>query len=174
LTAISSFSSMRRSQTAGANLPGGGNVRDDGCLLAPNLDRETVAAGIGAGALAAVVSGAPSTLHALATGRDPLAATLAAGSILLSGEERRGRLLLAAIPVHLTISLGWAVVLAAVLPRRRTVPLAAAGGLAIAALDLGVIGRRFPRVRALPVLAQLADHVVYGATVGAVLAARRR
>jgi hypothetical protein len=51
-----------------------------------------------AGLWAAVLSGAPSTLHALATGRDPLAATLAAGSILLPGETRRTRLLAAAVP----------------------------------------------------------------------------
>jgi hypothetical protein len=49
----------------------------------------------------------------------------------------------------------------------------ALAGLGIAALDLGLIGRRFPRVRALPQLPQVADHVAYGATVGAVLALRR-
>ena len=45
--------------------------------------------------------------------------------------------------------------------------------LGIAALDLGV-GRRIPRVRALPLLPQIADHVAYGATVGYVLTRRRR
>jgi hypothetical protein len=130
--------------------------------------------GLAAGAVAAVASGAPSTLWALAAGRDPLEATLAAGSTLLPGETRRGRLAAAAIPVHLTLSLSWAVLLALALPPRRRVEAGAAAGLAIAVLDLGVVGRRFPRVRALPALPQLADHAVYGATVGAVLDHRRR
>ena len=127
--------------------------------------REAVRAGL----IAAVVSGAPSTIHALATGRDLLEATYAAGSLLLPGERRRRVLLAAAIPVHLGISVGWAVLLAAVLPRRRTVLAGAAAGLAIAALDLGIVGRRFERIRALPVGPQLADHIAYGAVVGAAL-----
>ena len=40
-----------------------------------------------AAAWAALLSGAPSTLHALATGRDPLEAALAAGSILLPARD---------------------------------------------------------------------------------------
>jgi hypothetical protein len=50
----------------------------------------------------------------------------------------------------------------------------AAAGVGIAALDLGVGGRLFPRIGALPVLPQLADHAAYGATVGYVLALRWR
>ncbi|MDP9072491.1 MAG: hypothetical protein M3N68_14650, partial [Actinomycetota bacterium] len=65
------------------------------------------------------------------------------------------------------------VVLGAVLPGRRTPWWGLAGGLAIAAVDLGVIGRRLPRVRALPVVPQVADHVAYGVVAGAVLSARR-
>jgi hypothetical protein len=130
--------------------------------------------GLAAGAVAAAVSGAPSTLWSLAAGRDPLEATLAAGSMLLPNEARRGRLVAAAAPVHLAVSLGWAIVLARALPRRRRVTAGAAAGLVIAALDLGVAGRRFPRVRSLPTLPQLADHAVYGATVGVVLEHRRR
>ncbi|MBW3592258.1 MAG: hypothetical protein KY396_01020 [Actinobacteria bacterium] len=127
-----------------------------------------------AGAVAAVVSGAPSTLHALATRRDPLAPALAAGSILLPREKRRGVLLAAAAPVHVAASLGWGVTLAALLPRRATTLVGAAAGMAIALLDLRVLGRRFPEVRALPLGPQLADHVAYGASVGWVLARRRR
>jgi hypothetical protein len=129
--------------------------------------------GIAAGAVAAVVSGAPSTLSALATGGNPLEAALAAGSILLPNETRRGRLVTAAVPVHLALSLAWGVALARLLPRRRTATAGAIAGLGIAALDLGVVGRRFPRVRALPLLTQLADHALYGSTVGHVIARRR-
>jgi hypothetical protein len=42
----------------------------------------------------------------------------------------------------------------------------AACGLAIATLDLGVLGRRFPEVRSLPLWPQIADHAAFGAVVG--------
>ena len=117
--------------------------------------------------MAAVLSGVPSTLHAVATGRDPLGATLAAGSILLPGEFRRARLLAAAVPVHLALSFGWTFVLdqAGV----RTARAGAVAGFAIAALDLGLAGGRFPRIRALPLLPQVADHVAFGAVAGRLL-----
>jgi hypothetical protein len=120
-----------------------------------------------AGAVAALLSGVPSTLHAVATGRDPLEATLAAGSIVLPGETRRGRLLASAVPVHLVLSVGWAIVLdrAGV----RTARAGAVAGLAIAAVDLGLVGRRFPRVQALPLMPQLADHVAFGSIAGRLL-----
>jgi hypothetical protein len=129
--------------------------------------------GLVAGTVAAAVSGIPSTAYALATGRDPLQATLAAGSLLLPRETRGTRLLVAAAPVHVAISVGWGVVLARLLPRRPGVLIGAGAGLAIAALDLGFVGRRFPRIRALPLVPQLADHVVYGITVATVLRRRR-
>lgn len=124
-----------------------------------------------AGLAGAVLGGLPSTVWALARGEDPSAPTLAAGSILLPDEQRRARLAGAAVPVHLALSLGWAFVLERAHANARTGVLA---GLAIAALDLGVAGRTFPRIRALPLAPQIADHVAYGATVGYVLARRRR
>jgi hypothetical protein len=63
-------------------------------------------------------------------------------------------------------------VLAALLPRRATAGPAVAAGLAIAALDLGVVGRRFPRIRELALVPQVLDHVAYAVTVGAVLERR--
>jgi hypothetical protein len=137
-------------------------------------DSATTRDGLVAGAVAAVLSGAPSTLHALATGASPLEATLAAGTLLAPRTQRPAVLLLAAVPAHVALSLGWALLLARLLPRRHTVAWATAAGLAIAALDLGVVGRRYPRIRALPVMPQVLDHLAYGATVGAVLSARRR
>lgn len=123
-----------------------------------------------AGAWGALLGGLPSTVHALASGRDPLEATKAAGSILLPRETRTLPLVAAAAPVHLALSFGWAIAL-----ERAGVRGAAGGaaaGLVIAALDLGVVGRRSPRVRELPLAPQLADHLLYGAVVGVVL--RRR
>jgi hypothetical protein len=135
-------------------------------------DRPTPSDVLAAAAVAAVLSGAPSTAHALLTRTNPLEASLAAGTLLLPREERASRLLPAAALAHAALSLGWAVVLAAILPRRRTTLPAAAAGLAIAALDLGVVGRRFPRIRALPPGPQILDHIAYAVTVGMVLERR--
>jgi hypothetical protein len=125
--------------------------------------------GLIAGSIGGVIGAAPSTLHAFATGRDPLEATLAAGTIVLPHERRRVRLLTAAAVTHSCISVGWGSVLAIALPRRHEMLFGGVAGLAVAALDLGLVGRRIPRVRRLPGWPQLADHVVYGAVVGAVL-----
>lgn len=127
-----------------------------------------------AGTMAGALSGTPSTAWAILTRQDPLAATMAAGSLLLPHETRRGRLLMAAVVAHTGLSLGWATVLAATLPRRHTVVAGAVAGLAIAAIDLGLIGGHLPRIRALPVMPQVADHLAFGIVVGAVLIRRRR
>lgn len=126
-----------------------------------------------AGLAGAIGSAIPSTVVTLARREDLLEGGRAAGSLLLSREQRTLPLLAAAVPVHLALSLGWAVVLERALPRGREPVTGVLGGLAIAALDLGVIGRRLPRIRALPQGRQWADHVAYGLAVGAVLARRR-
>jgi hypothetical protein len=133
------------------------------------MDTSDLRAGLRAGVVAGVLSGAPSTVHALATGRSPIDALRAAGTLLV-GEHAPPRAQAAAgVVAHGTISLGWGVVLAAVLPRRRTVVWGALAGLAVAGLDLAVLGRRWPRIRALPTLPQVADHVAFGALVGGVV-----
>jgi hypothetical protein len=102
---------------------------------------------------AAVLSGAPSTAWALLTGQDVLASTRAAGTLLGAPSVVRG------LAAHVAISAVWG----AVLQRTtRTRPQGAVAGLAIAALDLGVIGRRYPAIRRLPALPQVADHVAFG------------
>jgi hypothetical protein len=135
--------------------------------------RLAVVDGLTAGAIAALTSGAPSTLVALARGDDLLEPTLAAGSLLLPHEGRRGRLLVAAALVHTSLSLGWALVLSVVLPRRATIRWSVLAGLGIALLDLGLIGRQFERIRVLPTPPQLADHLAYAVTAGAVISTRR-
>jgi hypothetical protein len=127
-----------------------------------------------AGLIAAALSGFPSTAIALARGDDVLEGARAAGALLLPHETRTPRLLAAAVPVHLALSLGWAVVLERVLPHGREPLGGVLAGLAIAALDLGVIGRRLAPIRALPQPRQWADHAAYGLAVGVVLAVRRR
>ncbi len=128
---------------------------------------------LAAGAVAAVLSGVPSTAHALLHRENPLEASLAAGTLLLADEDRISRLLPAAMLAHGALSLGWALVLAAALPRRRAVAWSLPAGLAIAALDLGVVGRRYPRIRALATAPQVLDHLAYAATVAVVISRRR-
>ena len=130
---------------------------------------DVVAAGLAGAACSAI----PSTAWSLARGDDVLDGARAAGAMLLSRERRTGVLVIAAVPVHLTLSLGWAGVMAAALPRRAEPAWGVVAGLAIAALDLSVIGRRIPAIRALPQGRQWADHVAYGLGVGLVLRARR-
>ena len=129
---------------------------------------------LAAGLAGAVLAGIPSTAWSLATGDDVLDGARAAGAILLRHETRTPLLLAAAVPVHLALSLGWALVLARVLPRSAEPVTGAVAGLGIAALDLLVIGRRIPAIRALPQGRQWADHVAYGLAVGVVLRVRRR
>lgn len=122
---------------------------------------------------AAVLSGLPSTVYALLTGRDVLEAAAAAGAVVAPRERRRARLIVYAVPVHAAISLFWSVVLARVLPSTSTLLFGIAGGGAIATLDLGVFGRRVPAVRSLRQGPQVVDHLAFGAVVGAVVASRR-
>jgi hypothetical protein len=126
-----------------------------------------------AGLVAAGASGIPSTTWTLARGGDVLEGARAAGRLLLPGERRTAVLLTAAVPVHLALSLGWALVLERAIPPRREPLWGVAGGLAIAALDLGVIGRRIPAIRSLEQPPQWLDHAAYGLTVGIVLRRRR-
>ena len=120
-----------------------------------------------AGLAGAAVSGLPSTVITLARREPLLDGARAAGAIVLPRETRTPVLLAAAVPVHLGLSLGWAVVISR-LPRQSAI-FGALAGLAIAAVDLGVIGRRIPAIRALPQKRQWADHVAYGVSVGFLL-----
>jgi hypothetical protein len=133
-------------------------------------------AGLAAGAVAGLLSGLPSTVHALLSGHDPLAAARAAGNLLLPADARPTALLAAGGLAHMALSLGWGTVLAVAVRRTSLSPTAVGlmGGAAIAAVDLGLVahgpaGRRWPLIRALPVLPQVADHLAFGAIAGAFL-----
>jgi hypothetical protein len=129
---------------------------------------------LAAGMIAAAVSGVPSTAYALVSSGDLLEPTLAAGSLVFPRQKRRSRLLPAAVVAHVALSLGWAVPICALVPSRRPVGFGLLAGLGVAALDLGVVGRRVPRIRALTQPPQVADHLAYGATVAFVASRRRR
>jgi len=135
--------------------------------------------GLWAGAVAGLLSGAPSTVDALLTGADPLAAARAAGNLLLPADAGRGALVAAGGVAHMVLSLGWGTVLAMAVRRSSLSPVAAGAvaGATIAAVDLGLLahgplGRRWPLIRTLPVGPQVADHLAFGAIAGAVLARR--
>jgi len=131
-------------------------------------DRQRVTEAI---AVAAMFSGLPSTLHALRTGgsfrsaiRYVYDATCAVGTLVPPGRPAfvRGAI------VHLGISVAFGEALARMLPERRSVVWGAAAGLAIGLINVGMIGRRFPAIRALPLLPQLADNVAFGLLFAAV------
>jgi hypothetical protein len=126
-----------------------------------------------AGTVAAAFGGLPSTVHALATGGDLLQSTRAAAT-LVPGRRDRGDVT-TGVAVHLFVSAGWTIVLTAVDRRHRLGLLGGVtAGLLIAALDLEIIGRTRPAIRALPRLPQWLDHVAFGAIVGVLLGGRER
>ena len=127
-----------------------------------------------AGFCAAVLSGIPSTVYAWLVGDDLMQATRAAGAMLIPANSSDAWLFAAATVVHGSISLFWATVLSLVLPRERTTLWAIAALAIIAVLDLRGIGPLFPEVYALPYWPQFADHLAFGAVLGAVLQWRRR
>jgi hypothetical protein len=128
-----------------------------------------VVAALAAYVCATVVSGLPSTVWALARGDDPLTAVRAAGTLLPG--RRRHPSILGGIVVHAAVSAFWTAALALAARRWPLTPVRGAlAGLGIAALDLGVIGRRYPAIAALHTPAQLADHAMFGAIVGHLLA----
>lgn len=128
-----------------------------------------------AGLVAGVMSGLPSTVHAVATGRSPLDAARAAGALLGRPGLARG------LVAHSAMSLWWSAVLRAVLQAVRSgvpapfvVLAGGASGLLIGRLDLAIADRRFPEIARLPRWPQLADHVAFGVLVAATLAVRSR
>ncbi len=123
---------------------------------------------------AGILSGIPSTMWALTTDGDPWEATVAAGAIVLGREASFGALLVVATVVHGGMSCFWAGVLCAFLPARRTVFWGVFADGLIALLDILVIGRFIPTIRALAFLPQLADHLMFGAVVGASIRFRHR
>jgi hypothetical protein len=117
-------------------------------------------------AVAAVLSGAPSTLAAFRRQRDFRSvvsyvwdATCAVGTLLPPGRPGfiRGALL------HVGISVLCGEGLARMLPESRSVIWGAGAGLVIGVVNVSVIGRRFAAVAALPLVPQLADNVAFGA-----------
>ncbi len=113
---------------------------------------------------AAVLSGAPSTVHALATGRPLLGAARAAGTLLPGRSHAPG--LVSGTVVHIGVSALWGAVLGTTLPRRHTVAWGALAGFAIAAVSLPTVGRRRAAIAALPQVPQWLDNVAFGAVVG--------
>ena len=125
--------------------------------------------------LAAALSGAPSTLHAFVKRRSLRSAavyiydaTRAVGTLVPPGRPGFGR----GLVVHVAISLLCGEALARTLPRDHRAGWGAAAGLAIGVVNVGVIGRSFPAIRALPLVPQLADNMMFG-TVFAVALDRR-
>jgi membrane associated rhomboid family serine protease len=115
-------------------------------------------------AVASIVSGAPSTVHAVITRRNLLASTRAAGTLMPGRRDRPG--VIAGAVVHVGVSAFWGLVLGHTLPGRRTAAWGALGGLAIAAISLPAGARSRPALAALPQAPQWADNVAFGLVTG--------
>lgn len=128
----------------------------DGALR--TYGRAVVAAGL--------LSGVPSTVLTVVRGQNLLDSTRAAGTLLGRRSLLRGGV------AHVLITLLWTAVLAVVLPKRHPAVEGLAAGAAIAALDLGVIGPRFPEIGALAAGPQVLDHLAFGVVASVVLSSR--
>ena len=123
-------------------------------------------------AIAGLVSGAPSAAHAFNASGDLRAvvdygmrATRAAGTLVPPGKPGLTRGVLA----HIVVSFLVGELLARVLPNRHAVIWGTVAGLFVGAFNLGVVGRRFPAIRELPLGPQLADNMAFGALFAAVV-----
>lgn len=95
--------------------------------------------------------------------------------MLLPQETRGVALFAAAAVVHGCISMFWAVLLVIVLPRRHAAVWSVAAACLIALLDLRLIAPEFfPSIARLEFWPQFADHVMWGALLGATLEYRWR
>jgi hypothetical protein len=122
--------------------------------------------------VAAVLGGAPSTLDAFRRHRELRAVasyvwdtTSAIGTLVPPGRPGfiRGAV------VHVGVSVVCAEALARTLPRTCSVGWGAAAGFGIGVLNVGVIGRGFPAIRALPLVPQLLDNAAFGAVFALVV-----
>ncbi len=120
--------------------------------------------------LAGIIGGVPSTLFAVASGGNWLESINAVAAVANAENLSFGWRICVATAIHFTISFVWTTALMAFLPQRRALLWAPAAGAAIAVIDLLLLAPiLFPAVAALSFWPQLADHVVWGAAVGAVL-----
>jgi hypothetical protein len=95
--------------------------------------------------------------------------------MLIASDADLPTLLAAAGAVHGAVSFFWAVILVFALPRTYVALWAVAGSVAIALIDLKVIAPvLFPEVAALAFWPQLADHIMWGTSLGLTLQFRRR
>jgi len=130
---------------------------------------------LAAGWTATLVGGTPSTLYALATGGDPMEATLAAGGMLLPASAGTTALVVAAAVVHVCVSFFWAAILVRVMPRKQVILWTTTAAALIGLIDLRLIAPVFfPEVADLALGPQMADHLMWGASLGWVLARRSR
>lgn len=135
----------------------------------PGVPGDALAAGLAGAACSAI----PSTVWSVIRGENVLDGARAAGAMVRPDEPRTAVLVAIAAPVHLAISIGWAAVMTAALPRGGEPAWGVVGGMMIATLDLALIGRRISSIATLPQGRQWADHAAYGLAVGLVLRARR-
>jgi hypothetical protein len=115
---------------------------------------------------AGLLSGIPSTVLTIAQRGNLLDSTRAAGTLLGKRSLVRGGV------AHVVITVFWTAVLSLLLPKRRPVAEGLAAGAAIATLDLGVIGPRFPEIGALDAGPQVLDHLAFGVVASVVLSSR--
>jgi len=119
--------------------------------------------------VASLAGGLPSTTLAALQGRPVVAygldTTRRVG--VLVPPFRRG--FARGVLAHAVISVVAGEVLAATLPRPRSIAWGAAAGLVMGIVNVGVIGRRIPAIAELPLAPQLADNIAFGMIFAAIV-----
>jgi hypothetical protein len=123
--------------------------------------------------IASVLGGVPSTALALVRARgnvgracaELLASTRAIGVLLPPGHPGVAR----GVAAHGAVSVVMGELLALMLPRRHSLVWAAGAGLLMGVVNVGLIGRRFSSIRAIPLLPQLADNAAFAVILAAVV-----
>lgn len=130
--------------------------------------------GVVAGLVAWPASELPSALSHRRAGRPWWSTDAAAATLLLPTATSPARRRWAGTALRALVAANWGAVLSRWLDERHPVGHGVAAGIALAGFEYGLVGRRRPLIRDLPLLPQIADQVVFGAVAGAVLARCRR
>jgi hypothetical protein len=124
-----------------------------------------------AAVVAGIVSGLPSTAEVLVRTRS----IRAAGNYVFDATARIGVLvppfrpgLVRGAVAHAALSLLVAEAMGETLPSQRSVAWGGAAGLIVGVVTVGMIGRRIPAIRELPLGPQLADNATFGLVFAAI------
>jgi len=119
---------------------------------------------IAAGIIGILLSSIPSTIYYRVTSQNILEPFLSIGLIFIDLSHFYLLILISAA-LHFLISLFWSMVLKFIIPNKKQLLFGMFTGIAIALIDLIIIGSHIPGIANLEFFPLLADHVLWGIIV---------